>query len=594
MFDRAPTLVLVMRRIQRWREELLNARPRRQFELAIAVTALSTLLLAWHAPHRALMWLNLACAGIALMLIILHRLAPRWHTALIWVLWGNVQATATIGALMQGGLWSSAMGYFFVSTIGMMTIINLRAILMSVAITVMTILSLGVIEASGHLPESLIPDDDLAWPLTLFSFLMLAYVMVIGVVQLTQKRLGQQLRQQNAALTLAQDQLRQQHLMQEQFVASVSHELRTPMNAIMGFLQTIDHERRSEIASHEQEMLDLMTQSASQLLLRINELLDFSQLQAGKLRLRPHATDLRAEVTAMLEPWRWSLRDKPVELRCHIDEALPPWLQCDAERFAQIANNLLSNAAKFTQQGHIALTLGYSDTGRLTLDLVDTGAGIPPEDLSRIFDRLSPLTSRTRRELGGTGLGLSIVRALVQLMGGELQVSSQVGVGSRFCITIPMPACPAPAPDNALAVCDETTGHVLIVDDSPINRLVAQNILQAQMPRLDIVQANGGIQALERLSQARYDLVLMDLIMPDMNGFEATQRIQAQWGAQAPLIIGLSADLSDEAKDRSERAGMLDMIHKPFDRQSLCTPVMRALRLAKSSPPRSTDLFAPR
>lgn len=569
---------------QGWLEQLLSGDPHRQFEMIATAVFMTTALFALIAPDWPLIGMNVACALTAVLLLCLHAKRPSWRVRLTWWLWLAIHLTAINGVIWQGGIWSMAMGYFFASSVGMLMMIDVRAFLVSTGITVLTVLGLTWVESQGWIGTSVVSPNNLLWPMTLFSSLLMAFIMLPLVAHHTQRRIARRLKKDNQALQEAQEQLRHQHRMQEQFVASVSHELRTPMNAIMGFLQTID--RDSQMPPEEVEMTDLMAHSAQQLLLRINELLDFSQLQAGKLRIRPQPMNLRRDIQRVVQPFEDDLGDRPVQLHTQVHEAVPEWVMGDPERLGQILHNLLSNAVKFTPRGEITVSARVQGE-QLRLEVSDTGPGIQEDELERIFNRLSNITSRTRREMGGTGLGLSIAKALVELMGGHMQVQSRLGHGSTFSVLWPLELTQAPRSEHAAASAQEAAqqarGRVLIVDDSPVNRLVAQNLLRTELPQIDILEAEDATTALGMLREESIDVVLMDVVMPGMSGIEATSAISREFGSQAPVVLGLTADTSEDVHAQCHDAGMAAIIHKPFDRHSLAQPVVRALQLHQVS-----------
>ena len=572
------------RRAQGWLEQLLDGDPHRQFEMISAAVFATTAMFTLIAPVWPLIAMNLACALTALLLLGLHAKRPAWRVRLTWWLWLAIHLTAVNGVIWQGGIWSLAMGYFFASSVGMLMMINVRAFLVSTGITVVTVLGLTWIEAQGWIGTSVVSPNNLLWPMTLFSSLLMAFIMLPLVAHHTQQLIARRLKQDNQALQEAQEQLRHQHRMQEQFVASVSHELRTPMNAIMGFLQTID--RDSRMPPEEVEMIDLMAHSAQQLLLRINELLDFSQLQAGKLRIRPQPMHLRRDIQRVMQPFQDELKDRPLQLHTRVRDEVPEWIMGDPERIGQILNNLLSNAVKFTPRGDIEVSARVQGA-MLCLEVRDSGPGIQEEELERIFNRLSNITSRTRREMGGTGLGRSIAKALVELMGGHMQVQSRLGHGSTFSVFWPLEVAQTPRSEHAAASAQEAAqqarGRVLIVDDSPVNRVVAQNLLRTELPHIDISEAEDAPAALALLREQAVDVVLMDVVMPGMSGVEATSAISREFGAHAPVVLGLTADTSEDVQAQCKGAGMAAIIHKPFDRLSLAQPVLRALQLRDSA-----------
>lgn len=573
---------------QRWMGGVLAGDPERQFEIAIWVTFGMTGLLSILAPTSTLRMATGLCACATMLTLWARHYLPMSRPAATWVLWLLVQAITITGIFLQGGLWSSAMGYFFVGNVGMLIIVSMRSVWSAIGLTLLSIVAIAAIEILGHMPMRTVATEDTRWWLVLYAFQFAGFIGVTLVVHLTQKKLAQNLRVDNRALSDAHEQLRQQHRMQEQFVASVSHELRTPVNAIMGFIQTI--ERNEHMPPAEQQALQYMEQSAQQLLLRINELLDFSQLQAKRLRIRDHSFNLHDLLERLIATQRESTQGRPLTLMLDIDPGVPKWVLGDAERLAQILNNLADNAVKFTPLGFVHLHVSTPQAGQVQFSVIDTGPGIDASELERIFNRLSTITSRTRREMGGTGLGLSITKALVELMHGELSVKSRLGVGSTFTVVLPMAqtereSAPSQSID-LLAEAETITGRLLLVDDSPVNRLVAKNLLSTSLPQLFIEEAADGFRALAMVQERHYDMVLMDVIMPGKSGIEATLELKQTPKVADLVVFALTADASEDVRDACLQAGMAGLILKPFDRKSLLEPVLRTLR---ARPPERHD-----
>lgn len=565
---------------QRWMGGVLAGDPERQFEIAIWVTFGMTGLLSILAPTSTLRMATGLCACATMLTLWARHYLPMSRPAATWVLWLLVQAITITGIFLQGGLWSSAMGYFFVGNVGMLIIVSMRSVWSAIGLTLLSIVAIAAIEILGHMPTRTVATEDTRWWLVLYAFQFAGFIGVTLVVHLTQKKLAQNLRIDNRALSDAHEQLRQQHRMQEQFVASVSHELRTPVNAIMGFIQTI--ERNEHMPPAEQQALQYMEQSAQQLLLRINELLDFSQLQAKRLRIRDHSFNLHDLLERLIETLRESTQGRPLSVMLDIDGDVPKWVLGDAERLAQILNNLADNAVKFTPLGFVRLHVSVPRPGQVQFAVIDTGPGIDASELERIFNRLSTITSRTRREMGGTGLGLSITKALVELMHGELSVKSRLGVGSTFTVVLPLAqteheSAPSQSID-LLAEAETITGRLLLVDDSPVNRLVAKNLLSTSLPQLIIEEAANGFRALAMVQERHYDMVLMDVIMPGKSGIEATLELKQTPKVADLVVFALTADASEDVRDACIQAGMAGLILKPFDRKSLLEPVLRTLR----------------
>lgn len=569
----------------KWRTQLVAGDPERLFYVAVWVTALMAGILATMTQSGPLLMVHVVCSVVPLLLLGLCRWRPQWRMVAVWSLWILVQASITISVTLQGGVWTSVMGYYFVCNTGMLIVISLRAVLVSASFTVLVTLILGASEFVGALPLRTISPDDNFWWLVLFLVEFAGFNVATMVVYRIQDAQSLNLKSNNQALAETHEKLRKQHRMQEQFVASVSHELRTPMNAILGFLQTIDRDER--VPRQERELLDYMEQSAYQLLSRIEELLDFSQLQAGRLQVRPRAFDLGKALQGVVQGFDKELKEKPFDLVLEVSPSVPAWVMGDAERIMQILRILVGNAIKFTAQGAVVLRVQRERPDWLTFAVIDTGLGIAPSELDRIFNRLSVITSRTRREMGGTGLGLSITKGLVELMRGDLSVRSQEGAGSTFTVRLPLcEAEPIDEPEHIamdLAEGSALRARVLLVDDAPVNRLVAQNLLRAEFPHMEIDDARDGHEALAMLRSQPYDLVLMDVFMPTLSGIDAARQLREAALPHAPSVIALTADVSDEITQACLSAGMSSVVHKPFGRQALARAVVRALAARRAA-----------
>ncbi len=385
-----------------------------------------------------------------------------------------------------------------------------------------------------------------------------------------------------------------------QFLARMSHEIRTPLNAIMGMTELC---LRGEMAltPEQQEHLRAVRQSSTHLMELINDILDFSKIEAGKIRLESMDFDLRELLKGVVKGLELRAREKGLylEKRCH--PALTPYLKGDPTRLRQILINLLGNAVKFTSQGGVHLDIAPEpsrdpDRRCLRFSVTDTGPGMAPEKLESIFDSFSQGDDSVTREYGGTGLGLSICRQLVHLMGGRIWASSQPGQGSCFCFTADFaPGDPANIPDPSQE--PETTAppssglRVLVAEDIPLNAQVTQGFLQ-QMGHQSELAANGR-EAIDALLKDGYDLVLMDVQMPEMDGLEATRRIRAGEAGernQAIPVVAMTAHVLTEYRQACLAAGMDGFLSKPIDfyqmRQVLAEQASAAPPL---SPPRRSE-----
>jgi two-component system, sensor histidine kinase len=360
-----------------------------------------------------------------------------------------------------------------------------------------------------------------------------------------------------------------------QFLANMSHELRTPFNGLMGMLGMLaDSARDARQADHIRTAQD----SARHLLTLLNDVLDVSALDAGKMTVKPLALDLQrmlGEVEALM---RHSAAAKGLAFEVRAPDGKLPWVLADETRLKQILFNLISNAIKFTAQGRVGLTVrqhaGEKDHLELSFIVEDTGIGMDAQAQSQLFQRFHQVDNSATRRFGGAGLGLEISQSLAQLMGGHIDVSSQVGLGSTFTLRIALPRAEPPValtPEHALPDVPHlpTTGlRVLLVEDNPINQKVASLMLEKLQCVVSICE-NGAL-AIERVQVQPFDLVLMDVNMPVMDGLTATRHIRALSGdmARVPIVI-VTADVMNEAREQATSAGANDFLAKPLQIQQL-------------------------
>ncbi|WP_066919107.1 PAS domain S-box protein [Methylobacterium sp. CCH5-D2] len=364
------------------------------------------------------------------------------------------------------------------------------------------------------------------------------------------------------------------------FLAAMSHEIRTPLNAVIGFTDLMLASGRLDPGNRRQA--ELVRSSGSALLTVVNDILDFSKVEAGAVALveRPFALPALVETCVLIV--RGQADAKGLDLRLRMDPALPRWLLGDENRLRQVLFNLLNNAVKFTGAGSITLDIapevGIAGDERLHFRVIDTGIGIPQEKQSWLFQRFSQVDGSIQRDYGGTGLGLAICRHLVRLMGGEIGVSSVDGCGSTFWFTVRMPRASAPesVPAVASAPVARCAGRLLLVDDSPINRELARAVLEGAGHA--VVAVADGQAAVEAVRAGGFDLVLMDVQMPGMDGMTATRLIRSLPGAAARLpVIAMTANVLPDQVAAFHEAGMDDHVGKPFDRDTLCGTIERWL-----------------
>ncbi len=369
------------------------------------------------------------------------------------------------------------------------------------------------------------------------------------------------------------------------FLANMSHEIRTPLNGILGMLELL-----ADGASHHQEEgLHIVHQSADALLAVVNDILDFSKIESGRLELLPQDFDLAALVQSVLDTFLGQARKKGLGLRAELDLAEGHALHGDPQRLRQVLLNLVSNAVKFTDHGEVSLSARTTrEAGGLRLQLAvrDTGIGIPPESLGRLFQSFSQVEAASSRRWGGSGLGLVISKQLTELMGGEIGLESTPGEGSCFWVSLPLRAAQHALPRNLpLALPEPSAGpalRVLVVDDNAVNRVVAARALEKLGHAVS--QAVNGQDALDQAGQAAFDLVFMDCQMPVMDGFEAVSRLRAQereHGAVRRTIIAMTASALPEEEARCYAVGMDDFLAKPIRLATLASVIARWTRLGE-------------
>lgn len=356
----------------------------------------------------------------------------------------------------------------------------------------------------------------------------------------------------------------------QQFLSNMSHEIRTPMNAIIGFTKVL---LKTDMSAKQQEYLQAIKLSGDSLIVLINDILDLAKVDAGKMIFEQTPFKLSSSISAMLHLFEAKIWEKNVTLIKDYDNRIPEVLVGDPVRLHQIILNLMSNAVKFTASGSITVSVHLlsEDAEEVTIEFAvsDTGIGIPEDKMATIFENFQQASSDTSRLYGGTGLGLAIVKQLVEPQGGSVRVKSVVNEGSTFSFTLSFLKTTEEV-DVEIKSKDEDTEimdiSVLVVEDIPLNQLLMKTILDDFGFERDVA-ANGKI-AIEYLKEKSYDVVLMDLQMPEMNGFEATDYIRNTMKSNIP-IIALTADVTTVDLAKCKAVGMNDYIAKPIDERVL-------------------------
>ncbi|MFV5699702.1 PAS domain S-box protein [Flavobacterium sp. ZT3R17] len=368
----------------------------------------------------------------------------------------------------------------------------------------------------------------------------------------------------------------------QQFLSNMSHEIRTPMNAIIGFTKVV---LKTDLTAKQKEYLDAIKMSGDALIVLINDILDLAKVDAGKMTFEKIPFKMKDSILAMLHLFETKIQEKNLKLVKEYDSRIPKVLVGDPIRLHQIILNLVSNAVKFTTMGKITVSvhLLHEDDDKVIIEfaVTDTGIGIPKEKIGKIFENFQQASSGTSRLYGGTGLGLAIVKQLVEPQGGSIRVKSIVNEGSTFSFTLSFQKTNADAElETELMELDTEIKNikVLVVEDIALNQLLMKTLLDDFGFGLDIAE-NGKI-AIEKLKEKDYDIILMDLQMPEMNGFEATEYIRNTMNSKIP-IIALTADVTTVDLAKCKAVGMNDYLAKPVDEKLLYSKIVGILKKPK-------------
>jgi signal transduction histidine kinase/CheY-like chemotaxis protein len=438
-------------------------------------------------------------------------------------------------------------------------------------------------------PEFLVVGSELAlsratMALVLFSFALASWrasVRHVHALELRERTIAGQARQLAAARDAALEASRAKGA----FLASMSHEIRTPMNAVLGFTQLM---LDTPLSADQRQMMETVRTGGDALLSLLNDILDFSKIEAGKVELEIQPMSIGACIEETLELLAPRAQAKQLALTCSIDPGMPETVLGDLTRIRQILFNLLANALKFTEAGAVSVTAGIAwrcqEQALVRIDVRDTGIGIAAEHVARLFESFRQADASTARRYGGTGLGLAISKRLAELMGGEIRVESRPGAGSTFSFTFLAVASGTGKTEGAPAVRDLDAAdrsmaeriplRILVAEDNLVNQKLMIRLLERMGYRADL--AANGLEVIDAVARRDYDVILMDMQMPELDGVEATRRLRARAEAgHRPRIVALTANAMSEDRVRCLEAGMDEFLTKPIRAGQLAAALER-------------------
>lgn len=510
---------------------------------------------------------------------------------------GNLQRYTLLGGICgmtyimliawaEGGIRSSTVYWFIVAPLALHYLVDEKLGFYSLVVSLLMLLCLTGIDLMGWVldPEAhILESPKLVW-MSLIDYLSVC-VLVFGIPWIYNRSIQERyhtIRHKQTDLEIKQKELEHTTELRDRFIASVSHELRTPMNAILGLNQVLMG--RVSDRPEALKVLKYTQQSADHLMTVINDVLDYSQFTSGEISANKERFRLREVIQSAYELFTPRTENMSISYRCEVGDDVPHWVIGDRHRLMQVLVNLLGNAIKFTTEGSVTLNVRRSEAG-VVFSVHDTGIGIAQENLEKIFERYAQVDSHPQTRFGGTGLGLTISRRLVGLLGGRLEVISTVNQGSRFWFTLPLIEQATGEPEDninepAPPVHRTQQARFLVVDDQVVNRKLVKLILKQHCADCHVAEATHGEDALAQLAKQDFDVVIMDMVMPEMDGIEATQRIRSSSNTRLRTlpVLGLTANVTQSDLMRFGGAGVDEIMLKPLQVERFIQSVERLMQ----------------
>jgi CheY-like chemotaxis protein len=402
--------------------------------------------------------------------------------------------------------------------------------------------------------------------------LLLALLVLLGRHLRQQLQQNQQLTAVSQALQKARDDADSANRGKSVFLANMSHEIRTPFQGVLGMLNLLD---ATQLSTEQRDYIHTARESATHLLRVLNDILDVSTMESGHFKLNTAPVHLPSIVKEVDHLMRFPAQQKGISLSLRIDPLAPTWVTGDATRLRQIFFNLINNAIKFTSQGGVSVNLDATPDGSagFVFSVRDSGIGMDPSTLDQLFTRFYQADDSVRRRLGGTGLGLDISRQLCDMMGGEISVNSEPGLGSVFMVRLPLPDVDEPdmpAPEAPVeAYSPPVRGlHFLVAEDHPVNMKFISIVIQ-NMGHTATYCVNG-VEALAHLARERFDLALLDYHMPELDGLGTTEALRKRVGMNQHIpVILVTADVINETREKALAKGVSAFVSKPMQASDL-------------------------